>query len=122
MAPAYVLLVDDNDEIRDLFSEILRRAGFHVLCANDGVYAHEYLVSAAVKPTVILLDIMMPKMDGLALRRLLLEQPDLASIPVVFMSALPESKEMLALTPAAYLQKPVDVSELIEATRALYPR
>ena len=80
-----VLVVDDERLIRDVLAEFLRDAGYDVANAENGRIALAVLERRLVD--VILLDLMMPVMDGFAFRARLLESPGLAHIPVIVLSA-----------------------------------
>ena len=80
-----ILIVEDDDEIRELLAEMLADHGYPVRTAADGAQALA-LLRQAPAPCLIVLDLMMPKMDGWSLRRTLLEDPTLAGIPVVVLS------------------------------------
>jgi CheY-like chemotaxis protein len=81
-----ILLVDDDQILRDMYSERLRAEGFHVEIAHDGVECLEKLEEFI--PDIILLDIMMPKMNGFTVFKHLKETPEYHEIPVVFLTAL----------------------------------
>ena len=88
-----VMIVEDDFDVRTLFAESLSEAGYEVETACNGLEALEILQHAARDsrgprwPGVILLDLMMPVMDGLRLKEALLTDPALHSIPVVMMTA-----------------------------------
>lgn len=79
-----VCIVDDNDDIRDIYGTKFRREGFEVLVAKDGEEA--LVVIKKERPDVILLDIQMPVLDGLGVLKVLKSDVDLAKIPVVILS------------------------------------
>jgi chemosensory pili system protein ChpA (sensor histidine kinase/response regulator) len=112
-----VLVVDDDEDIRDVLSVLLETEGFHVDTARDGVEALEQLKSGP-PPAVVLLDMMMPRMDGESLVREMKRDPAVADVPVVIMSghsAVREKAESLAA--ADCLVKPVEVDELLRVVR-----
>lgn len=82
-----ILLVDDDPSIRTMFSMVLKSQGFEVLTADNGQTALELLQSRADLPALILLDLMMPIMSGAEFRAAQREDPRLAGIPVVMISA-----------------------------------
>src|SRR5215470_6415572 len=86
--PCPVLIVDDNRLTCDALEFILRLRGHETVTANDGLDALGYLRDGGV-PCVIVLDIRMPNMDGVAFNRELRSDPRWASIPVVVYSAVP---------------------------------
>jgi len=82
-----VLVVDDNPEIRSSFKELLEGEGYRVAEVADGREALDYLRSQE-RPKLILLDLMMPVMDGWQFRAEQKKNPALASIPVIVISAV----------------------------------
>src|SRR5205823_5747425 len=104
-----VLVVEDDPTTRDAMKMILEFGGFRVAEAANGREALDQLRSAP-PPCLILLDLMMPVMDGRQFREEQRKAPELASIPVVVVSAdtdLPDQARTLGAV--GYLQKPVDV-------------
>jgi CheY-like chemotaxis protein len=84
---AGVLVVDDDESIREAVSQALREAGYEVATANNGRQALDWLHEREIHPCVILLDLMMPVMDGKAFREAQLQDPVLAEVPVVVLTA-----------------------------------
>jgi len=114
-APAWtVLVVDDERLIRDLLAELLLEAGYDVANAENGRVALTVLESRPVD--VILLDLMMPVMDGFAFRARQLEHPQLALIPVIVLSAsFNVAAQLDLISPASYVSKPFDVAVVLRA-------
>ncbi|HEX6835893.1 MAG TPA: response regulator [Polyangia bacterium] len=111
-----VLLVEDDEDIRASVGEILREEGFEVVGASDGDDALRYLRSAAEPPRLILLDLMMPVMDGWGFRAAQLADERLAKIPVVILSAATDVRQHAErLRVDDYLVKPLDVPQLLHA-------
>jgi two-component system, chemotaxis family, chemotaxis protein CheY len=109
-----ILVVDDDADLLQALREILRDEGYVVACVENGRQAMDVL-RAGARPCVILLDIRMPAMDGLAFRREQLEDQTIAKIPVVFFTADPsEEDEARRLGVEFYLKKPVDLLQLLE--------
>ena len=116
-----VLIVDDEDAICSVLSEILEDEGYHVQAATDD----EALSIAAGEPhpDLVLLDIMMPVMDGPEIRRRLLQDPRTAEIPVVVMTAAGDAARWATqLGAAGSLQKPFDLLHLVELVDRLAVR
>ncbi len=112
MASHALLLVEDDDDLRLTVAEVLRDHGVEVVEASNGVEALDWM-HAHEKPAAIVLDLMMPKMDGMQFRAAQLEDPDLRDIPVVFMTASTVGQHVLdAAGAAAVLRKPVTIEEL----------
>ncbi len=116
-APGTVLLVEDDFDLRDALVPILEDEGHRVVSAANGKEALDRLHDMP-KPSVILLDLMMPVMSGEEFRAEQLRDPALASIPVVVVSARPHIEERAArLGAAGCLQKPFEVEHLLEMVR-----
>jgi CheY-like chemotaxis protein len=114
-----VLVVDDEFGIAEVLTEILGDAGYHVLTAIHGRQALEQI--AETRPDVILLDFMMPVLNGPGTLAALAADPAHRDIPVVLMSSLPEaSVAEQASGYSAFLRKPFRVAAVLEAiARAL---
>ncbi len=110
-----VLLVDDDPQIHHLIGTMLAREGYRVDHASGGREALER--ARAVRPAVILLDVMMPQIDGWAVLGTLKSDPALSDIPVVIVSLLDERPLGLTLGAAEFLNKPVDRAKLITTIR-----
>ena len=114
---ATVLVVEDDFDLRDALVPILEYEGHRVVSAANGREALDRL-HAMPRPSLILLDLMMPVMSGEEFRAEQLRDPALASIPVVVVSAHPSAEEQAArIGAAAVLKKPFDVDELLEQVR-----
>lgn len=112
-APVQIMIVEDNTELRETLADLLTPEGYSVDCAANGQEALAHLRSA-LPPRLILLDLMMPVMDGWEFVRELRRDPRWAAIPVVIMSAIADQKEDSSLrTAVACLRTPVDVVELL---------
>jgi CheY-like chemotaxis protein len=111
---AQVLVVDDEPNIRDMLTDILGDEACTVATAPHGAAALDYLHHTPALPKVILLDVMMPVMDGLAFLHVKQADPTIKDIPVVLISAhLRERPEILALPIEAFLPKPMDYTLLV---------
>ena len=105
-----VLIVDDDPGIRETLLEVLEDADFCPLAVANGQEALDYL-RQGYKPCVILLDLMMPVMDGWQFRAAQMADPQLDPIPVVVLTA---HNDQNGLTCGAYLHKPVQLHTLLE--------
>jgi CheY-like chemotaxis protein len=113
-----ILLVDDDLPSVDALRELLEYAGHDVLCAENGREALDCLREAG-GIDLILLDLMMPVMDGYEFRSEQLEDPDLASIPVVVLTADGHAREKArALHTDRYLQKPLSPKKVLGLVQA----
>lgn len=112
-----ILLVEDDDELREELAAILREEGFEIVTAADGREALDCL-RGGPPPPLVLLDLMMPVMSGWELRAEMLADPALARVPVVVMSgAAPQNAT--SLQAAAYLAKPFQVGPLLDVLTRL---
>lgn len=113
-----VLLVDDEFGITDVLSELLAEYGFGVVVARNGKDGLRRVDEG--RPDVILLDYMMPVMDGCEMMRVLAGHDVHRDIPVVLMSAMPATSIPLNCKPAAFLRKPFGIDVLLsELSRLL---
>jgi DNA-binding response OmpR family regulator len=113
-----VLVVDDDALIRDTLATALGDEGYAVRVASDGRAALDTM--GHWRPDVIVLDLMMPVMDGPAFRAAQRSATDTALIPVIILSAAHEVKARAAtLDPAAVFAKPFDLGDLIDAIERL---
>jgi two-component system, chemotaxis family, chemotaxis protein CheY len=109
-----ILLVDDDYWIRDALSRLLEDEGYAVISVGDGNEALIHLRQAAEPPCVILLDLMMPGLNGWEFRSLQRRDPAIASIPVVVLSADRDIRLKAAhLEADGYCQKPIDLNSLL---------
>ena len=115
-----VCVVDDDADIREIVKDVLSFEGYDVVAAGDGESALELLRSRGRDYGLILLDLMMPHMNGWEFRRKQLEDPGLASIPVVLLTGAGNAaKTTDDLRVAGTIEKPVDLEALL-AKVALY--
>ena len=113
-----VLVVDDDPQVRDMLVLALDAEGFEVQAAEDGRRALELL--AEWRPHLILLDLMMPELDGWAFRARQLAWEDASAIPVVVLSAGHNLRARVdALRAAAILPKPFSLETLLAVSRTL---
>lgn len=109
-----ILLIDDDANTRKLIDDFMRYHGHEVIFAQDGAFGVS--MSELEYPDLILLDVMMPVMDGPQALRILKRKPGLASIPVVVISANDNPQliqQMLDAGVVAYFTKPLDLIELL---------
>jgi two-component system, chemotaxis family, chemotaxis protein CheY len=113
-----VLIVDDDPGIRDGLGEFLAEEGFTVSTASEGVEALKIL-STGMKPVAILLDVMMPPMDGWDFRQRQLIDETLAEIPTIVISAAGFSADSIRAQfgDVEFLPKPIPVLTLLKALR-----
>ena len=123
MGTATVLVVDDDPVIVKLLQVNFEMEGYSVITAGDG---EEGLAKAqAEHPDAVVLDVMMPKMDGLEVARRLKGDPDTQGIPIVLLSAKAQQADIqagAATGAEAYLTKPFDPPELLQRASDLIAR
>lgn len=112
---ALVLLVEDDDDIRDAVADALDRRGYSTRAVEDGHAALAYLRAARDKPRVILLDLTMPRMSGWEFMQHQARDPEIQDIPVILLSAVGNIERQAAgLTWAGVLRKPITLETLLE--------
>jgi CheY-like chemotaxis protein len=110
----HILVVDDDEAIRETLSDCLSEEGYDVSVACNGAQALAHLARCRA-PCLVLLDLMMPVMSGWEMLEVMNEDPRLAGIPVVVISA------MAAPGVAGHVQKPIDIHELLHVVQASQP-
>ncbi|HXB96488.1 MAG TPA: response regulator [bacterium] len=125
-----ILLVDDSPDDRDLTLRALEKNKIlnRVVCAVDGVEALDILLGrgahagAGLAPTLMLLDLKLPKVDGLQVLRTVRAEPKTQMLPVVILTSSKEEQDLVAsyrLGANSYIRKPVDFNKFTEAVRQL---
>ena len=119
MSPAHrVLIVDDDNEIRETIVEILNDEGYEAVGASDGLEALAQLRDPEDRWGLVLLDLMMPNMDGRAFRAEQLLDPAIAPIPVVIVSAMADvAAAAEELRVDSHMIKPIPLRDLIQLVR-----
>jgi len=107
-----ILIVEDDPDIREDLAELLRDEGYTVSTAGNGAEALTVL-REGFSPCVVLLDLMMPTMNGWDFRSAMLREKKLASIPVVVLSGVADADDQAAQMKLDYLAKPIDVDRLL---------
>jgi CheY-like chemotaxis protein len=111
-----VLVVDDDLEIRETIKDVLEEEGYIVALAANGVEAIAHLRRKAPEaPSLILLDLMMPEMNGWQFCEVQGKDPSLASIPVVIISAASSVERKGSIAGHPILKKPIELTRLLEA-------
>ncbi len=121
--PKKILIVEDNSELLELLRLSLKQAGFKVVTASNGVSALESARSAA--PDLVVLDLVLPELDGFAVCEILRREPETSAIPIVILTGL--STEFGRLTGLAsgadaYVTKPVSAELLVAKVKHLLRR
>ena len=115
-----ILIVDDDIGIRMLLSKFLQRNGFETLVAEDGLEGVE--LAKKHHPDLIILDVVMPRMDGLTAARLIKFYKPLSEVPIIFLTAKDADKEIELAQEAraeVYITKPFDVRQVIDVVKEL---
>ena len=125
-----VLVVDDDPDIQDALNIILESQGYKVVIANNGVECFERLVED--KPDLIILDLLMPKMDGFAVFKELRNEKwsKYLDIPILILTSIREEASRRRyeletgqeLRPDEYLEKPISPQGLVDSVRRLFER
>jgi CheY-like chemotaxis protein len=122
MSTPVVLLVDDNEDCRIIYGSTLRHAGYTVRTAADGIQCLES--TADLKPDLILMDIGMPRMDGMEALERLRQDPRTTEIPVVAVSARVGKDQQEAVLSAGFaevLLKPITPGDILASVQRLLP-
>jgi CheY-like chemotaxis protein len=111
-----ILLVEDDDELRDIIGDLLEESGYDVVPASHGRQAIEYLRTSSERPVLVLLDLMMPIVNGWECLREIKSDDELSSIPVVVMTAMDRDRP-----PGAdlVLKKPLRIADLRDIVERL---
>lgn len=113
-----ILIVEDELDMLNLYQGVLKDI-FEIIPANNGKEAVELAVSA--EPDIVLMDVMMPVMDGLEALKLIKENPTAARIPVILLSALGEYEDIrrgYSMGASCYITKPFTKKELLKAIKS----
>jgi two-component system cell cycle response regulator DivK len=117
--PRKILIVEDNEDSRQLVVKVLRNKGYITVEAADGEEAIEKVVSE--RPDLVLLDISIPKLDGYEVAKRLKSREDVKDIPIVAVTAHAmkgDREKVIAAGFEGYISKPVNVRELPEQVRS----
>lgn len=115
-----ILVIEDDPDQRRLMERTLTTSGYRILTASDGQTGLESAV--ANQPGLIILDVIMPRMNGYQTARALKENPATAAIPILMVTAKQEPADQFwssQVGAAEFLTKPVDITELIRAVGRL---
>ena len=121
--PKTILIVEDESDIAQLVKIYLEKEGFHTLRAKTGLEA-QALVSSD-RPDLLILDLMLPEMDGLEVCKSLRNKPDTALIPIIMLTAKAEESDTivgLELGADDYVTKPFSPKSLVARVKALFRR
>ena len=122
-SPPTILVADDEEDLRELVAYRLTRSGYQVIGAGDGLQALE--LAAERTPDLMVLDVMMPKLDGYELTRRVRAEAALRSIPVILLTARSQESDIdrgFEVGADDYLKKPFNPDELVARVRAVLGR
>lgn len=116
---ASVLIVDDEPDMRNLLSFILKRAGFDVMAIGDGAEALARVAAAPAEFSAIVLDVMLPGMDGYSFALHVRFTEGAQAIPIVVVTAKPNMADVFCALPnvTALMEKPFGPQAVVEAVR-----
>jgi DNA-binding response OmpR family regulator len=117
-----ILIIDDSELVLAMASDALEAAGFEVFTATNGIEANGFIFSSASKPDLIIMDIMMPLLDGDKKARILKEKDFSKDIPIMFISSKPEhelAKMALEADADGYICKPFSPQEIVSSVRKI---
>lgn len=120
---ARILIVEDEDAIMEIVSQALRRHGYETASASDGDAALEKIFS--LRPDLVILDLMLPKMDGWEVCRRMRAEPETERIPILMLTARRDERDVvegLELGADDYMKKPFSLAELTARVKALLRR
>jgi DNA-binding response OmpR family regulator len=108
------LIVEDDDQIAALLTYMIERSGFEILVARDGRAAQQ-IVESAPPPTIVMLDIMLPYIDGFQLVAMIRKQPGWEDVPIIMLTAKSQEGDIVRALDAGandYIIKPFKPEEL----------
>jgi len=115
-----LLIVDDHPETRSIIGRVLEQQGYEVVTAANGVEGLK--LADQIKPDLVLLDFMMPVMDGRETCQRLRQRPEMAKVPIIMFTAVDDPQQKLSVFNAGaddYLNKPTEPAELIDRVKTL---
>jgi two-component system alkaline phosphatase synthesis response regulator PhoP len=114
-----ILVVDDDKSIVSLLEHVLSRKGYSVVVAHDG--KEGLAIARSEKPDLIILDIMMPEVDGITATGIMFQDPVMRLTPVLILTAKESARSMMELLPNVrlYMSKPFDPPELLKNVQRL---
>jgi CheY-like chemotaxis protein len=113
-----ILIIDDDEAVRDALVMVLSDEGYPVATAVNGLEGLRYLKAAKETPDLILLDVMMPVMDGYQFRAEQRKDPALAAIPVLVLTAGAADPQLAGMAANGYMRKPINLTTLLTVVEA----
>jgi CheY-like chemotaxis protein len=111
-----VVVVDDEEEVRELVGNLLQEEGYGIASFSNGKQAIEYLLTQDQRPKLVVTDLAMPVMDGWDLVKAIQQNPELASIPVMIVTG---SRRQAKIVGVPVVEKPIDPERLLGTVRDL---
>ncbi len=113
-----LLVVEDSQDLQELTKELFETEGYEVYCSSNGQEALNFLRGESPRPDLILLDLMMPVMDGYEFRKVQMQDTDLAAIPVVVITADADAREKAGhLKANDYASKAEGIDSLLDVVK-----
>jgi CheY-like chemotaxis protein len=112
-----VLIVEDDEDVRESLADVLAARGYQTLTAENGNVALEMIRAEGVRPSLVLLDLMMPVMDGFQFLQTQAEDPWLAQVPVVLVTAQRPARKLAFSSVCGVVEKPLDLRSLLAVVR-----
>lgn len=122
MSAKKVLIIDDSELVLAMAKDALEEAGYEVFTASNGIEANSYIFSTHNRPDLILMDIMMPLLDGNKKAKILKQQTHSKDIPIMFISSKPEAELATLVAEAGadgYICKPFSPAGIVGKVRNL---
>lgn len=122
MSAKKVLIIDDSELVLAMAKDALEAAGFEVFTASNGIEANSYIFSTHNRPDLIIMDIMMPLLDGNKKAKILKQQPHSQDIPIMFISSKPEEELVTLVADAGadgYICKPFSPQGIVNSVRTV---
>jgi CheY-like chemotaxis protein len=113
----HVLIAEDDDAIRDTLEDLLSAAGYHVIAAEDGLEALDWLSSVPVD--LVIVDILMPRLGGPELINHIRQTNQLAAVPIILVSGFADLDRYRDLPVDAIYHKPFHLPDLVEEVQRL---
>lgn len=115
-----ILIVDDESSVRESLRKAIEPAGFTVIEAKNGVEGIDYIQNT--KPSLVILDVMMPKLNGFEVVNILKNDPKTMNLPIIMLTVVDEIERGYGLGVDLYLKKPVEGTQIVESINRVLTR
>ena len=122
MSAKKILIIDDSELVLVMAKDALQSAGYEVFTAANGIEANSYIFSTTSRPDLIIMDIMMPLLDGNKKAKILKQQTHSQDIPIMFISSKPEDELVTLVAEAGadgYICKPFSPQGIVSSVRSV---